>query len=226
MHPVLCGLPFKVSPLSCQNLTRIIPETLFVLPWLMQQLKHNWILDGVLKMPVNTQTHKRTKKGNNKIQSKNVKCNVFIKKIYPLFLFVLPLYFSLLHVYLWLSCLFSNILTQFFTLEAQHVPFTMQSLSDRSSFLNKSLILLPLWGRWTGGHHLPQQSPSQAWSLLLSCSPSFSSLDKIIDLTFPPNDKYPLEYQTRFSYKWRIPECPLNKPFFFKSSSFQKQSGF
>lgn len=130
MHPVLCGLPFKVSPLSCQNLTRIIPETLFVLPWLMQQLKHNWILDGVLKMPVNTQTHKRTKKGNNKIQSKNVKCNVFIKKIYPLFLFVLPLYFSLLHVYLWLSCLFSNILTQFFTLEAQHVPFTMQSLSD------------------------------------------------------------------------------------------------
>lgn len=73
------------------------------------------------------------------------------------------------------------------------------SASLRSSFPNKSPILLLLWRRQTGGHRLPRTAPCRPEVCYYADSPSFSSPDKIIDLTFPPSDKYPLEYQTPFS---------------------------
>lgn len=63
----------------------------------------------------------------------------------------------------------------------------------------------------------PRTTPHRPEACYYTDSSSSPSQDKIIDTIFPPDDIYPLEYQTPFSYKWRTSECPLKSPSYLKA---------
>lgn len=118
IYLTFCGPSFKV--LSIIRIILELYQKFFVLHELRQQLQHNWILIVVKNF---LHKYKHTNQEQQQ-QNPDIECQMqcFYKRNVPL---------TFLHLFLSMIIMpiFIN-LTQFFTLKAQHVPFTMQSLSD------------------------------------------------------------------------------------------------